>query len=309
MQSLLKPEYINSIAGSNLAELERAALDHGLYAVSLSKLTISALRTAECPLILHVRGDESIEYDHWVLFIGISGSKAQLLDGGALHLVVLSELNANWDGNALAVSSHPIDSSRLRSIAHTRMVLAGFLTLILAGTSTLLRRKEVRSSSTEVVFRLSVVQGALLLVVTSIASAAYHRFSSDGLLQHPTLIRRFQQANFDTFPRLTAADVNDQLLQKAVIIDARFPADFAQGHVKGAVNLPVSATPDECQQTLDKVDRGQRIIVYCQSETCPFARKMAGKLSIMGFTNIAIFPGGWIEWEEHLRVTGSRRMM
>ena len=44
------------------------------------------------------------------------------------------------------------------------------------------------------------------------------------------------------------------------MLDVRTPAEFACGHVPDAVNIPL----DELRGRLDEIDRGQRIIAYCQ---------------------------------------------
>ncbi len=49
-------------------------------------------------------------------------------------------------------------------------------------------------------------------------------------------------------------------LAGAAVLDVRTPTEFASGHVRGAVNLPL----DELRDRLDEVDRGKRTIAYCQ---------------------------------------------
>ena len=44
------------------------------------------------------------------------------------------------------------------------------------------------------------------------------------------------------------------------LIDVRTPAEFASGHVPGAVNVPV----DELRQRLGELPRGRAIAAYCQ---------------------------------------------
>ena len=44
------------------------------------------------------------------------------------------------------------------------------------------------------------------------------------------------------------------------LIDVRTPAEFASGHVPGAVNVPV----DDLRQRLGELPRGRPIAAYCQ---------------------------------------------
>lgn len=49
----------------------------------------------------------------------------------------------------------------------------------------------------------------------------------------------------------------------AVIIDVRSPAEFAGGHVEGAVNLPLDRFVDGYPQVAP--DKQQRVVLYCAS--------------------------------------------
>ncbi|MDL5054593.1 rhodanese-like domain-containing protein [Oscillatoria laete-virens NRMC-F 0139] len=46
-----------------------------------------------------------------------------------------------------------------------------------------------------------------------------------------------------------------------LLIDVRTPAEFASGHIAGAVNIPV----DELASRLSEVPQGQPVVVYCRS--------------------------------------------
>ena len=48
--------------------------------------------------------------------------------------------------------------------------------------------------------------------------------------------------------------------ERPVLLDVRTPAEFAAGHVPGAVNVPV----DELRQRLDELPHGRAIAAYCQ---------------------------------------------
>jgi NADPH-dependent 2,4-dienoyl-CoA reductase/sulfur reductase-like enzyme/rhodanese-related sulfurtransferase len=73
-------------------------------------------------------------------------------------------------------------------------------------------------------------------------------FVAGGLLRgaHPQL---------DIEAVLAAADA-----ERPFLLDVRTPAEFASGHVPGAVNLPI----DELRQRLGELPRGRAIAAYCQ---------------------------------------------
>ena len=48
-----------------------------------------------------------------------------------------------------------------------------------------------------------------------------------------------------------------------IIVDVRSPAEYAAGHVDGAINLPLDRLVHELQQTLP--DRAAPVLLYCQS--------------------------------------------
>lgn len=58
-----------------------------------------------------------------------------------------------------------------------------------------------------------------------------------------------------------ATQVKEAIANGAMIVDVRTPAEFAGGHAKGAVNIPLDRIPYE----LDAFKNKPGIIVYCRS--------------------------------------------
>ena len=83
--------------------------------------------------------------------------------------------------------------------------------------------------------------------------------------------------------------------QQALFLDARTPGDYTQGHILGAVNLPVEDFMDSLDY-LDTLPKGQMIITYCDGEDCNASIDLAADLSLMGFTRVFFFFGGWQQW-------------
>ncbi|WP_020597666.1 rhodanese-like domain-containing protein [Spirosoma panaciterrae] len=75
--------------------------------------------------------------------------------------------------------------------------------------------------------------------------------------------------------------LQDVLEQGAVIVDVRSASEFAGGHAKGAVNIPL----DQLETKLNKVKSYQKPIVVCCASGMRSARAKAF-LSSQGLTNV-----------------------
>jgi rhodanese-related sulfurtransferase len=84
-----------------------------------------------------------------------------------------------------------------------------------------------------------------------------------------------------------------------ILVDARFPEDFDTEHLRNAINIPPILSLDECRGALDGVEQSKRILIYCQSNGCPYSEKVAKKLLALGFSNIVLFEDGWIGWQKY----------
>lgn len=79
-----------------------------------------------------------------------------------------------------------------------------------------------------------------------------------------------------------------------IILDVRTPSEFADGHIKGAINVPNETITilDDSVPELPRKD--QLIFVYCRSGAR--SRQAAGKLFGMGYTNLREM-GGIMTWK------------
>lgn len=86
--------------------------------------------------------------------------------------------------------------------------------------------------------------------------------------------------------------------QTAVILDARSPDLFAEGHIQGALNLP----PEELEKGLDtflaEIPPESMIITYCDGETCNLSKELALALLERGYRNARVLVNGWTVWQE-----------
>jgi rhodanese-related sulfurtransferase len=79
----------------------------------------------------------------------------------------------------------------------------------------------------------------------------------------------------------------------AVIIDARWPADFALGHVRGAFNMPAGEEDAYMVQLSQNVAPDEFIIIYCNGPRCNSSEMVYEYLVSQGFANMRVFKPGW----------------
>jgi rhodanese-related sulfurtransferase len=85
---------------------------------------------------------------------------------------------------------------------------------------------------------------------------------------------------------------------RAIFVDARGAAEYQESHIRGAVSVPVIATPEEIEKLKGQL-AGKVIVTYCHGVGCHLADKSAYKLWDAGYRKVVIFFGGWPKWNEH----------
>lgn len=89
---------------------------------------------------------------------------------------------------------------------------------------------------------------------------------------------------------------------KTLFVDARHEYDYNQGHIKGAINVPLAEFKLQ-KSPLSDVQRDQTIVTYCDGAECNSSIELAKLLSAAGFTKVKMFFGGWNEWQVNQKQT------
>ena len=142
----------------------------------------------------------------------------------------------------------------------------------------------------------------VFLFVFAIVTAAFvHSLHDDGFIRNRTAVATvIGNYHHPDLPTLTVGEVSQMIKERDVAcVDARVPADFALGHLPGAVSLPIYSGLVECNTVVNTIPLEYRVIVYCQSEECAWAEVIGADLSLRGYRRVYIFRGGWNEWESH----------
>lgn len=76
----------------------------------------------------------------------------------------------------------------------------------------------------------------------------------------------------------------------AVLIDVRETSEYEEGHMEGAVNIPLRTLGEN----LDKIPADSQVFVYCKSGWR--AGIATSSLRMLGYDNVLAYPPGWNRW-------------
>jgi len=82
-----------------------------------------------------------------------------------------------------------------------------------------------------------------------------------------------------------------------LFVDARSQDNYEDGHIPGAISLPVGQFDEQIESLLNRYSSDQPIVTYCSGRTCEDSHDLAQFLSDAGFTNVRIFIDGFPGWE------------
>ena len=79
--------------------------------------------------------------------------------------------------------------------------------------------------------------------------------------------------------------------QQALLVDVREPKEYAHGHLKGAINLPLRSLTDH----LNQIPKNRPVILYCSTGYRTAMGVMA--LQMLGYDNVRGFPPSIEGWK------------
>ncbi len=83
-----------------------------------------------------------------------------------------------------------------------------------------------------------------------------------------------------------------------LVIDARIGELYRDGHLPGAVSLPLAKADRRLPRLQDSVPPDRPLLVYCSGYGCPDSFDLAMKLLAAGYRRVMVFEGGFPEWRD-----------
>ncbi|MEP6646164.1 MAG: rhodanese-like domain-containing protein [Saprospiraceae bacterium] len=94
---------------------------------------------------------------------------------------------------------------------------------------------------------------------------------------------------------LEPSEFGDEMKKNgAIIVDLRFPQEFEQGHIDGAIN--VNFFDPKFQENILKLDKTKKYFLYSKAE--PQTKRAGIYMRQNGFTDVNYVKGGYEAWKE-----------
>ncbi|MGE4344871.1 MAG: rhodanese-like domain-containing protein [Geoalkalibacter sp.] len=84
----------------------------------------------------------------------------------------------------------------------------------------------------------------------------------------------------------------------ALLVDARVAELYREGHIAGAVSLPLADCEARLEQFKKDIDPDRTLIVYCSGYGCPDSFDLGQILLEEGFRDVRVYEGGMPEWRD-----------
>jgi rhodanese-related sulfurtransferase/DNA-binding transcriptional ArsR family regulator len=153
---------------------------------------------------------------------------------------------------------------------------------------------------------LQQMRRAGLVVARRDGKFVFYTLADEAVLHLLTALRRIAERNIAEVDRIIRSYFDDrdslepisrkELLKKmragaVTVLDVRPPDEFALGHLRGAVNVPLR----ELKARLSQIDPSGEIVAYCRSHYCVLSYEAVAALRTRGF-KVRRLEEGFPEW-------------
>ncbi|MEW5900593.1 MAG: metalloregulator ArsR/SmtB family transcription factor [Acidobacteriota bacterium] len=155
---------------------------------------------------------------------------------------------------------------------------------------------------------LQVLKGTRLVASRKDGLQVFYRLADPLVLQGYRTLQRLSEARLAEVGRLvedyfSGADglepvEKHELLQRvrakdAIVLDVRPVAEYSEGHIAGAVSMPLA----ELRKRLAELPKKKRIVAYCRGPYCVLAAEAVRLLRQQGFEAVRLREG-FPEWRD-----------
>ena len=148
----------------------------------------------------------------------------------------------------------------------------------------------------------TVVQMGLIVVAAMIVGMVYNLFLESPLKlfgqYKPDLKEEFGEDLSVYYDELDAETLNALMeTEMAVLVDARTADNYREGHIPGAVSLPMTEFEATYEKVAPFLSEEKSIVIYCIGGKCTDSALLARELHKKGHRELFVYKGGIEEWQ------------
>lgn len=149
-------------------------------------------------------------------------------------------------------------------------------------------------------FRLALWQAPLLVFTALVLALAVNHIRDDRLplIGDWSVEARFIDSSGESHTISLEGSLHLFERDEALFLDARPESQYAEGHIKGALNLPWQDLDRYFLEVVDRLDGPKTIITYCDGVACDLSHELTLFLKEMGFEKVYVLVNGWSLWKE-----------
>ena len=144
--------------------------------------------------------------------------------------------------------------------------------------------------------RVNIKEIIIILVVGICAGMVFNIFHKNKIpFITPSKAEIYALKNI---PTLTLDEARTRFDRGVLFLDARDPEEFEEGHVRGALSLPVRHIDLYYPKMKGQIAKDMEIVVYCASPECNASLYLAEELVNLKYERIEVMLDGWEGWED-----------
>lgn len=105
------------------------------------------------------------------------------------------------------------------------------------------------------------------------------------------------QTPAEALPVPVSLDDVQEMMARALLIDARIPELYEEGHLPGSMSLPLAEIDARLDSFLNEYPE-RSLIIYCSGYGCSDSFDLAILLMRKGYRDVMVYEGGYPEWRD-----------
>jgi rhodanese-related sulfurtransferase len=140
---------------------------------------------------------------------------------------------------------------------------------------------------------------AALVLVALVSAAVANAISPRGIAWTGTAAFAVGSRAAEEGLRVVTLEEVRRLLEEGtwVVLDARSPERYEEGHLPGALSMPVKRAAEVFAELQILLTPDQPVAVYCSGKSCDESLQLGRFLKEQGIKDVAVFEGGMEAWQ------------